>query len=235
MHTQILLLIGVAGLMFLIIGGLAFISHYYTLNGIKSKTVGDGQHGTARWATKQEIRQTYAHIPYEPELWRQGKNLPDQQGLILGCEGPKGHVTAVVDTDDIHALVTAASGAGKTAFFLYPNIEYALATGMSFLCTDTKGDLFRNYAGIARECYGYQTAILDLRNPTTSGTCMETICSTSSTNTWTFTKQSRITSLQRPRRRNTPRSLPRPSSTPAAATAPSMGKTLFSTTVPRDF
>lgn len=37
MHTQILLLIGVAGLMFLIIGGLAFISHYYTLNGIKSK------------------------------------------------------------------------------------------------------------------------------------------------------------------------------------------------------
>ena len=64
---------------------------------------------------------------------------------------------------------------------------------------------------------------------------METICSTSSTNTWTFTKQSRITSLQRPRRRNTPRSLPRPSSTPAAATAPSMGKTLFSTTVPRDF
>ena len=96
MHTQILLLIGVAGLMFLIIGGLAFISHYYTLNGIKSKTVGDGQHGTARWATKQEIRQTYAHIPFEPELWRQGKNLPDQQGLILGCEGPKGHVTAVV-------------------------------------------------------------------------------------------------------------------------------------------
>ena len=158
----------IAGLMFLIIGGLAFISHYYTLNGIKSKTVGDGQHGTARWATKQEIRQTYAHIPFEPELWRQGKNLPDQQGLILGCEGPKGHVTAVVDTDDIHALVTAASGAGKTAFFLYPNIEYALATGMSFLCTDTKGDLFRNYAGIARECYGYQTAILDLRNPTRS-------------------------------------------------------------------
>lgn len=110
--------------MFLIIGGLAFISHYYTLNGIKSKTVGDGQHGTARWATKQEIRQTYAHIPFEPELWRQGKNLPDQQGLILGCEGPKGHVTAVVDTDDIHALVTAASGAGKTAFFLYFNAVY---------------------------------------------------------------------------------------------------------------
>lgn len=45
---------------------------------------------------------------------------------------------------------------------------YALASGMSFLCTDTKGDLFRNYAGIAKDCYGYQIAVLDLRNPTRS-------------------------------------------------------------------
>ena len=140
----------------------------YTLDGIKSKTVGDGQHGTARWATKQEIRQTYAHVPFEPELWRKGEHLPEKQGLVLCCEGPKDHVTALVDTDDIHAMVTAASGAGKTAFFLYPNIEYALASGMSFLCTDTKGDLFRNYAGIAKDCYGYQIAVLDLRNPTRS-------------------------------------------------------------------
>lgn len=155
MPTQVITLIVVGAIMFLVIGGLAFLSHYYTLDGIKSKTVGDGQHGTARWATKQEIRQTYAHVPFEPELWRKGEHLPEKQGLVLGCEGPKDHVTALVDTDDIHAMVTAASGAGKTAFFLYPNIEYALASGMSFLCTDTKGDLFRNYAGIAKDCYGY--------------------------------------------------------------------------------
>ena len=138
MPTQVITLIVVGAIMFLVIGGLAFLSHYYTLDGIKSKTVGDGQHGTARWATKQEIRQTYAHVPFEPELWRKGEHLPEKQGLVLGCEGPKDHVTALVDTDDIHAMVTAASGAGKTAFFLYPNIEYALASGMSFLCTDTK-------------------------------------------------------------------------------------------------
>ena len=51
MPSQIITLISVSAVMFLVIGGLAFISHYYTLNGIKSKTVGDGQHGTARWAT----------------------------------------------------------------------------------------------------------------------------------------------------------------------------------------
>ena len=154
--------------MIFVIGGLAFCSEHYALDNIKSKTVGDGQHGTARWATKKEIQRTYTRVPFRPVLWRQGKNLPKKQGLILGCEGPKNKVTALVDTDDIHAMVTAASGAGKTAFFLYPNIEYALASGMSFLCTDTKGDLFRNYAGIAKDCYGYQIAVLDLRNPTRS-------------------------------------------------------------------
>ena len=77
-------------------------------------------------------------------------------------------ITALVDSGDIHCLMIGAAGVGKTANFLYPNIEYACASGMSFLTTDTKGDLFRNYAGIAKECYGYRISILDLRNPTRS-------------------------------------------------------------------
>lgn len=165
---QTILLLALAGGALLLLAAVTHFSGQGSLNNIKSKTVGDGQHGTARWATKKEIQQTYAHVPFRPEEWRKGEHLPQKQGLILGCEGRKDHVIAIVDTDDIHALVTAASGAGKTAYFLYPNIEYALATGMSFLCTDTKGDLFRNYAGIAKECYGFQIAVLDLRNPTRS-------------------------------------------------------------------
>ena len=165
---QTILLLALAGGALLLLAAVTHFSGQGSLNNIKSKTVGDGQHGTARWATKKEIQQTYAHVPFLPEEWRKGERLPKKQGLVLGCEGRKDHVIAIVDTDDIHALVTAASGAGKTAYFLYPNIEYALATGMSFLCTDTKGDLFRNYAGIAKECYGFQIAVLDLRNPTRS-------------------------------------------------------------------
>lgn len=162
------ILIGVAAVMLAVIGGLTFFSQRYSLDRIKSKTVGDGQYGTARWATSKEIKKTYAFVSFAPEQWRKGEDLPKKQGLILGCQGRKGEVKAIVDTDDIHALVTAASGAGKTAYFLYPNIEYALASGMSFLCTDTKGDLFRNYAGIAKNCYGFHISILDLRNPTRS-------------------------------------------------------------------
>ena len=98
--------------------------YHYTLSGIKSRTVGDGQHGTARWATDKEIRKTYAHVPFKVRDWRKGVSLPTEQGLVLGCKGKKDELTALVDSDDIHCLMIAASGAGKTAFFLYPNLEY---------------------------------------------------------------------------------------------------------------
>lgn len=166
--SQIITLISAGVIMFVVLGGLSLLAHYYTLNGIKSKTVGDGQHGTARFASKGEIKKTYKHIPFEPEAWRKGKNCPEAQGIILGSTGRKNEVTALVDTDDVHTLMIGASGVGKTAFFLYPNLEYACATKMSFLCTDTKGDLYRNYGGIARDYYGYNIAVIDLRNPTRS-------------------------------------------------------------------
>ncbi len=161
-------LIGIGALMFIVIGGLAILSHHYTLNGIKSRTVGDGQHGTARWATNKEIKKTYTHVPFHVKAWRKGSSLPEAQGLVLGSVKEKGELKAIVDTDDIHCLMIGASGVGKTAFFLYPNMEYACASGMSFLALDTKGDLARNYGTIAKENYGYNVSVIDLRNPTRS-------------------------------------------------------------------
>lgn len=166
-YTPLIVAVAAGGFLLLLIL-ISTTAGGYNLDGIKSKTVGDGQHGTARWATRKEIASSYKLVPYQVEKWRKGIGLPKEQGLIVGCEGTKGQVKALVETGDVHAMVTAASGAGKTAYFLYPNIEYACASGMSFLCTDTKGDLFRNYAGIAKDCYGYNVSVLDLRNPTRS-------------------------------------------------------------------
>ena len=43
-----------------IMGGLLItisaLAYMYSMRGIKSKTVGDGQHGTARWATRGRSR-----------------------------------------------------------------------------------------------------------------------------------------------------------------------------------
>ena len=168
MNASIWILIAAGAAMFLVIGGLSMMSHHYTLGNIKSRTVGDGQHGTARWATDKEIKQTYAHVPFKVREWRRGQNLPTEQGLILGCKGQPQELTALVDSDDIHCLMIGASGIGKTAFFLYPNLEYACASGMSWLALDSKGDLARNYGTIAKNCYGYNVSVIDLRNPTRS-------------------------------------------------------------------
>lgn len=182
--------------MFATLGLIAGLSGMYSLN-IKAKTVGHGQHGTARWATKGEIKKTYVHVPFEPQLWRKGKHLPTEQGIVVGCLTRrhrlgnalravrnvkvvkllrKSHAipktadetTALVDTGDVHAIMIGAAGVGKTAYWLYPCLEYAMASGMSFLSTDTKGDVVRNYGRIAQECYGYRVGVIDLRNPTRS-------------------------------------------------------------------
>ena len=162
--TLILLLAAVFGAL----AAIAAFSNRGSLDSIKSRDVGDGQHGTARWATPAEVRKTFRSVPFQPALWRKGERLPGTQGLVLGCTGKNGRLTALVDSDDIHCLMIGASGVGKTAFFLYPNLEYACASGMSFFALDTKGDLSRNYGGIARDCYGYQVSVVDLRNPTKS-------------------------------------------------------------------
>lgn len=136
-----LIAVGVVIVLFIVL--LSVLTSNYSLNGIKSKTVGDGQHGTARWATTQEIKKSYASVPFDVASWRAGKNLPEVQGLILGSTQRGKQLDALVDRDDVHCLMIGASGVGKTAFFLYPNLEFACASGMSFLILDTKGGATR--------------------------------------------------------------------------------------------
>ena len=57
-------LIIIAAVMFSVLGGVTLLAHIYNLNNIKAKTVGDGQHGTARFASKSEIRHTYKPVSY---------------------------------------------------------------------------------------------------------------------------------------------------------------------------
>ena len=152
-------------LFFLFIGCAVYFNGNYNLNKIKSKTVGDGQYGTARFATDKEVHQSLKYIEFDSVKWRKGIDLPKSQGLVVGSKINFGKTFGYVDCDDIHLLMIGAAGVGKTAHFLYPNLEYACASGVSFITTDTKGDLYRNYGGIAHDYYGYNISVIDLRNP----------------------------------------------------------------------
>lgn len=139
------------------------------LNNIKSRSVGNGQYGDARFMTEKEKHEAYKLIRFEPQKWREGRNLPSLPGIIVGDRisgtGSGKKVTSYVCTDDNHCMIIGGSGIGKTTRFMYAQLEYALACGISFLVTDTKGDIARNMAGIAKEKYGYRIPVLDLRNP----------------------------------------------------------------------
>ena len=168
MNEKQMILISVLIVIFIVFIVLVNLLDNKSLNGIKSKRIGNGQYGAARWASKTEIKKTFVSLPFEPENWRKGKNLPTVQGTIIGCRGTGKNTVALIDEGDVHTLMIGAAGVGKTAYFLYPNLEFACASGMSFISTDTKGDVFRNYGTIAKKYYGYNVSVLDLRNPTRS-------------------------------------------------------------------
>ena len=56
-----------------------------SLDRIKARTVGHGQHGSARWATRREIRSYYTMVPYESQKWRsEPETRPSNPGFVLG-------------------------------------------------------------------------------------------------------------------------------------------------------
>lgn len=91
---NIILLLVIAGGALLAMAAVTTLAGRDSLNGIKSRTVGDGQHGTACWATDREVKTTYAHVPFQAAAWRGGKDRPIAQGLILGSVGTGKKLTA---------------------------------------------------------------------------------------------------------------------------------------------
>lgn len=157
----------ICGLLLITIIFLSEWTKNYSLNHIKRKTVGDGQYGTARLATDAEIKNTTHRIVYSPEQWRQGINRPSEAGIIINLEQRGKKLIAYVDSTDNHVMMVAGPGGGKTTTFMYPNIEYALACGLSFVCTDSKGDILRMYGKLC-ELYGHTCVNINFRFPTTS-------------------------------------------------------------------
>lgn len=147
--------------------------------------VKDGTLGDARFATDKELNDQYGTIVFDPQRWRKDPDSrPTEPGLLIGDwhTGAKkfnkkapyymnkngdikpGTVHTRVCSDDVHSIVLASSGSGKTAYWLAPNLEYAMACGISILTTDTKGDLKDQYAEVAK-MYGYTVWNFDLGHP----------------------------------------------------------------------
>ena len=183
MDSGIIVVVGIVALIFIFI--IYMLEHRSgKLNNIKSRKVGDGQYGTAFWASTKELENNFVVEPYKPDSWRQGKDLPTVPGLVISGLWPGTNFNADdkisnttaykkyknkplrcrIDPTDSHTLLISTTGGGKTTAFLYPNLERCCACGLSFFTTDTKGDIPMEYAGVAKKYYGYNNYIIDLRD-----------------------------------------------------------------------
>lgn len=80
MQQNQVLLLCLCATVFLGMGLVVYFGHRYSLNRIKSKVVGDGQHGTARWRpNRRSIRRIsgYSIHPINGEKERTGRKYKD--------------------------------------------------------------------------------------------------------------------------------------------------------------
>lgn len=67
------------------------IGHSYSINKIKRKTVGDGQHGTARYATTAEIHNHIRLSPTAPSNGGRGLTAPQRKDFFLDWKRMERH------------------------------------------------------------------------------------------------------------------------------------------------
>ncbi len=113
-------------------------------------------------------KKTFVSLPFEPDKWRKGADLPTVQGTVVGCRSSGKKTFALVDEGDVHTPYGGRCRCRQDGILFVSKFEFACASGMSFISTDTKGDVVRNYGTIAKKYYGYNVSVLDLRNPTRS-------------------------------------------------------------------
>lgn len=130
---------------------------------LKAKDASDyGAHGTARWATKSEIKSWFVQ-------------KEDEKGLFLGkindeyCIHPVPRTVFTkkdrkkVDLNQ-NAAVYGSAGAQKSRTVVIPNVYKAIEDGFSIVLTDSKGDVYNQTADLLRQ-NDYEIKVLNYLRP----------------------------------------------------------------------
>jgi type IV secretion system protein VirD4 len=118
---------------------------------------GSGQHGTSRWQNKQEMDRTAF-------VWDTDTPIK-KAGVVFGMEKSRnGKEKVWLNNDDVHALLIAATRAGKSRKILLPTIWSLAQAGESMILGDVKGELY-DAAGDYLKSLDYNVITLNLREP----------------------------------------------------------------------
>jgi len=123
--------------------------------------VGEGQHGTARFATEKEKETYFCVTNYDGnKITNEKLNL----GLVLGMvkEGIKEKIICIAD--DIHTIILGATRSGKSRREIAETIWLRSFCNKSMVINDPKGDLYLYFKDYL-EKRGYEVITYDLNSP----------------------------------------------------------------------
>jgi len=111
------------------------------------------EHGSAKWGDAAAVNRKY-------------RQKPDCMNKIL-TQNVRIGFNAQRHGRNLNILVIGGSGAGKTRFFVKPNVMQAAGNGAEFsmILTDPKGELALSTGRMLEEECGYKVRILDLIHP----------------------------------------------------------------------
>lgn len=120
---------------------------------------GNGQHGNERFLTENEKGEIFSTFEFTGK-----EELKEKGGVVVQMIKKKGKEIILYCKKDIHSLILGATRAGKTRRMLLETICMQILSGISFVASDVKGELFYYTSGFAKE-KGYKVIALDLINP----------------------------------------------------------------------
>ena len=139
----------------LCLGGLLFSVKSYFFESEKGFgiTTEKKDKGYSRWAKEKEIKEELEMVPItQPNSKAAG--VP----LILNEK------EMWVDNSEYHSLVIGATGSGKTATVVLPQVYSLSKARESMIITDPKGEIYEQTSNMLRS-KGYQILLLNIRDP----------------------------------------------------------------------
>ena len=149
-----------------IIGVIGFSIYYDLFNHTKllnkTETAKSDVYGDSRFLTDKEVKDKYGYYNFA-ELEK-----VDISGHLVASERKNGHLYLSIVPKQ-HALISGVSGDGKSLRHLGVTIQLNAKskTKPSMLINDIKGELWNFHSKFLKE-QGYETILLDLRNPYSS-------------------------------------------------------------------
>ncbi|MGG4456895.1 type IV secretory system conjugative DNA transfer family protein [Brevibacillus porteri] len=125
---------------------------------------GDGEHGTSRWQTEDELDASTTVWLSEDDPIEE----PETTGLVVGMKHilvrGKKRMKIWQITRDGHNLIIGATRSGKSRRMVMPSIWSIAKKGESMILSDPKGELYARSHKYLRE-HGYEVVMLDFRYP----------------------------------------------------------------------